>query len=180
MDILKIANNFDVIIWDFDGTLVELEVNWDNLKKELLNVATRAGYTEKDNTLNRILYFLIDKGFKDKAFTLLRRYENNALYKVNQKIIKVIKKTPDKKHIIISDNLKKTIIKILNQLNITSFFDLIIAKEDVTNFKPHPEGLRKILQVYSNHKILYIGDSWKDKEIAHECKVKFLEVERME
>ena len=40
MDVLEIAGRYKLIIWDFDGTIVNLYVDRKGLKRELLGIVT--------------------------------------------------------------------------------------------------------------------------------------------
>jgi HAD superfamily phosphatase len=54
------------------------------------------------------------------------------------------------------------------------YFDPIIADEDVTEHKPHPEGLLKIAAQYPDEPIIYVGDTVDDARSAKAAGVRFV------
>jgi pyrophosphatase PpaX len=52
-------------------------------------------------------------------------------------------------------------------------FDVIITGDDVTNPKPHPEGIFKALSLLGvrNNEVMYIGDSDADIQAGSEANV---------
>lgn len=55
-------------------------------------------------------------------------------------------------------------------------FDPVIGMEDVSQEKPHPEGLRKILEQVRPEKVFYIGDVMDDCRAARSAGVPFIGV----
>lgn len=53
-------------------------------------------------------------------------------------------------------------------------FHPIIADEDVTHHKPHPEGLQKIAALYPGEPIIYVGDTVDDARSAKAAGVRFI------
>ena len=52
----------------------------------------------------------------------------------------------------------------------------ILTRDDITNPKPHPEGLIKLMNEFqvSNKNTVYIGDSWIDSIAANKSKIRFI------
>jgi len=182
MDVLEIAERYKLIIWDFDGTIVKLHVDWKGLKRKLLGIVTSYNIKIKKNlSLNKLIYLGEQSVSRDIIFKIIERYELKADFSVNEISVRLIEEIHNFEIIqcILSDNMYKTIETILNKLQILDFFDLIISKEFVKRFKPDLEGLRKILRYYSyidKSHILYIGDNWKDKLIASQEGLNFFEI----
>lgn len=55
-------------------------------------------------------------------------------------------------------------------------FCVIVSSDDVTNPKPHPEGLLKIAAQYPGKKLLYVGDTVDDARSARAANVPFIGV----
>jgi len=186
MDILEVAKKYRLIIWDFDGTIVNLCVDWKRLKKELMGMLIPyvQNMKNKDLSLNDLIYLLEQKFPRDTIFKIIEEYELKAEYFVNEISLRMIVNfyKLGLLQCILSDNTTKTIKTILNKLQILDFFDTIIGKDSVKKFKPNPEGLRKILKYYNIDKsqILYIGDSWKDEAVAHQEELNFLKLNEID
>ncbi|OCA89094.1 pyrophosphatase PpaX [Pseudobacillus wudalianchiensis] len=67
---------------------------------------------------------------------------------------------------IVSTKLRDTVIKGLKLTNLYPFFDTIVALDDVTHPKPHPEPLLKALQEVGSkpEEAMMIGDNFHDIE----------------
>jgi len=68
--------------------------------------------------------------------------------------------------------------EILTRENLEDYFTVIIGGEDVSQHKPHPEGLLKAVERLEANKerTLYIGDSLVDAEAAERAGIAFLAV----
>ncbi len=182
MGLLEIIKNYKLIIWDFDGTIVNLHINWNKLKKEVADILS---FDQEDNlSLNELIYCGEDFVSREYIFDIIKEYELRAGYSVNDGVLNMILYfyRNNLKQCIFSDNLYETIKRILSNLQIFDIFDLIISKESVKRFKPDSEGLKKILKHYDleRDKILFVGDSWKDEIVAKNESIKFIFVERLE
>jgi len=56
---------------------------------------------------------------------------------------------------------RRTTAITLQALKISQYFDLIVTGNDVTNHKPSPEGIRKVMEAFSlsPEEVLMVGDS---------------------
>ena len=78
--------------------------------------------------------------------------------------------------------MRETITKILDEIGLLHRFDMIISKNDVARYKPDIEGLEKIIFHYPKIKrsdIVFIGNSWKDEEVAKKANVEFVGVKNL-
>ncbi len=63
---------------------------------------------------------------------------------------------------ILSNKINEAITSNLKQMNLLSFFDLIIGIDQVKNPKPHREGVDLIKKIMNIEKCIYIGDAKTD------------------
>ena len=59
---------------------------------------------------------------------------------------------------------KRTTDITLQELNIAHYFDLVVSGSDVTNHKPHHEGITKVLETFGlqPEQVLMVGDAISD------------------
>jgi HAD superfamily hydrolase (TIGR01549 family) len=161
----------ELLIFDLDGTIIDLKVDWDGLKQELQdfclkNYNYQTTFTPLDEELISLKHRLGPESYH-RLIQIVTRYELAGLRNGNIKkdIAAFIKGQTDKKMAIYSANTRKTIRKVLNKNKIDNLFGCIIAKEDVLKPKPASEGLSKILKFYGlpPEKALFIGNDTKDK-----------------
>jgi|GEM_PF-3825786 len=112
MDVLEIAERYKLIIWDFDGTIVKLHVDWKGLKRELLGIVTSYNIKIKKNlSLNKLIYLGEQSVSRDIIFKIIERYELKADFSVNEISVRLIEEIHNFEIIqcILSDNMYKTI-----------------------------------------------------------------------
>ena len=161
----------ELLIFDLDGTIIDLNVDWDGLKKELQgfclkNYNYQTTFTPLDEELILLKHRLGQETYY-RLIGIITRYELAGLRNgsINKEVFDFIKEHSDKKMAIYSANTRKTIREVLNKNKLGNLFDCIIAKEDVLKPKPASEGLEKILKFYDilPGKALFIGNDPKDK-----------------
>ena len=169
---MEILDKYKYIIFDFDGTIVKLNIDWVGLKNEL-NKVFGIDFTPLNQALEKL-----DKESREIAFKIIEKYESHATYEVNEKLIRYIISN-NKNYAILSDNMTSTIITILNKLNIKNKFRVIIGRDKVKKYKPNIEGMIKILNYFkvdNLKEVIYVGDSKKDELIARKLSIDFLNI----
>ena len=65
---------------------------------------------------------------------------------------------------LVSSNFRKAIIGMVENVGMRDFFDTVVAIEDVTKVKPHPEGLLVCMKRLGRdvHEAIYVGDAIGD------------------
>jgi len=168
--------NKKVIIFDLDGTIVKMTVNWGHLKK-ILTKKYNDIYGEKCEFIHisACLDHVVEKGNETELQTFFKMIEDYEMKHIKNNLIidetiffinnldlfDIAKET---KLAIFSLNTKKTIKASLKFVNIYDKFDFIIGREDVRKWKPNPDGLLMIKEHYNlkNKDLIYFGDLEKD------------------
>ncbi|MHA1762618.1 MAG: HAD family hydrolase [Promethearchaeota archaeon] len=168
--------NKKLIIFDLDGTLIKLAVDWPLLKRTLSNIVYEIyGEEHLFTSISKCLTHIKEK--QDEAllrnfFKVIEEHETRnienstpieeSLYFINH--LDEFNVKNDVKIAIMSLNTRKAIKKALEILGITNKIDYIIGREDVRHWKPDPEGLLKILNFFNVDKseAIFFGDMQKD------------------
>lgn len=178
-----------ILIFDFDNTLVKLNINWVSVKLNIEHYLESRGYkiklTRLGPQLNEILRIISQKKgkrqvnkIKKDIDAIFQNEESKSVKSViiNEKIAKLLKNLNGKniKTAILSDNGEKTIKSVVAK-NFRNRFNYIVGRESKTYFKPHPAGLKLIIKKAhcSKEEVLLIGDSSYDKELAEKNDVKY-------
>ncbi|MFX1500278.1 MAG: HAD family hydrolase [Promethearchaeota archaeon] len=165
-----------IIIFDLDGTIVKLPVNWTTLKdiliqkynelyKENCNVERVSNclnmVVEKKDERNLNIFFDIIRQFELKYIQDLTPIEETIFFINNYEFFGAKK---DTKFAVLSLNTRNTIITSLKIVNIGEKIDLIIGREDVRRWKPAPDGLIKIQKYFKVKKdeMIFFGDLEND------------------
>jgi len=165
-----------VIIFDLDGTIVNLTADWTALKDVLIE-KYREIYEEQCDfeRISKCLENIVEK--KDEEvlvnfFDIIREYElknikdtqliEETIFFINHKKSFGIKN--EVKFAVLSLNTRSSIIRSLEIANIHNKIDLIIGREDVRRWKPAPDGLLNIQKYYKVNKkeMIFFGDLEND------------------
>lgn len=187
-------NNYDAVIFDFDGTIADLDTDWHQAKEALFEFLKRI-----DNNL----FLSLDKkklGVSEKINLYLEKYgktlkrqisglsaeaEDRFLssWREKTKVVKSIGRLKDSgvKLFIWTLNTRPTVNKVLRSLNIdSSFFVKIISLESGLYIKPDTTYLTKTLKEYNIKNPIYIGDSYYDVLASKKAKIKYLDFSRID
>jgi len=176
LDNLTFIRNKKVIVFDLDGTIVNLMADWPTLKK-ILKERYNQLYDDSCNfrSISRCLSEVVNKNDEEelfKFFDIIRTYEMENIYDTTMidEIVYFIKHKEqfgvkeEVKLAILSLNTRRTIMKSLQLAGIENYFDFIVGREDVRSWKPDPEGLIKIKEYFKvkERDMVYFGDLEND------------------
>ena len=186
-------SNIQAIIFDMDGTLFDLNVNWQKVKSRLGEHAKKnyklgdgnifqalfTGFREVERQhgkhaveeLENMLAVLEYNDAKEKAKP--RELYTKGMSWIKNKV-KEIESRTDRggnakiKFAIVSSNFKKTLLSVLEKHEKMCDFDMIVARDDVEAMKPNPEGLLRVVDKFdlTPSRCIYIGDLKSDEEAA--------------
>lgn len=170
-------------IFDFDGTLAD--------SQQCSVVATRKTFEEfglsipSEEVIEYYMGIPIEKSFKEMSERILTDEEFNQLlqtfrknYKeVENDLLNVFPFIPEvlntlrqtkKLLFVVSSKKSDVLLRNLQTLSIDHYFHEIIGSDKVTNYKPHPEGILKIVEDYQLNKetTIMIGDATFDLQMA--------------
>lgn len=160
------------MIFDFDGTIVNLSCDWNGLKEKLSSICLNQYKLKIDfSPLNKGIMQIMPKlssREQKRIYRLIEQYELEGI-KITTPILPTldfIKKNRHKAKAVLSANAHKAIIAGLKNLKLKSQFGLIIGREDVKNQKPHPEGFFRIMDYFKlrPQEAVFIGD--RDTDFA--------------
>ena len=173
-----VARKISLIVYDFDGTLVDtlfdiadaVNLSLNELGLRTLSRATIRKYVGKG--VERLMAQSIDgTGYTDlpRAVGLFRRhYSENQMnhtrfYPSGREILDHFR---DKKQAICSNKPEDFVRRILESLKSLDYFDAILGGDSVESKKPDPEGLLHLLDRFqcSPEMAVLVGDSPVDIE----------------
>lgn len=174
------------LIFDFDETLLELVLPWEDaikgIKNELiaLDKEMYKSYYEKGVSSLSLLQNQYVSRFGKKALNIIIKneieFETRNLKGVipNKKLLEFIKNLPSHKLFIWSSNARPTIEKLLKSYGIFDKFEKIISREDVELLKPEIDGFKLLYDAkIPKKKYLFIGNSDFDKLAAEKVGIDF-------
>lgn len=178
------------LFWDFDGTLVDSRLKNYRVTKNIINDTTDLDQNANpllqnfENYKKDIIKYsnwrdIYQNGFKlsaedtDRIGRLWTEYQlkDTTATPLFEGIREVLLAYRDHTNVIISQNSKHNIDKVLNRYDISSIFNLIMGFEeiDIRKQKPDPSGFLKCiynLSLQNGYQIFYIGDHETDITFA--------------
>lgn len=168
-DLEKTLADTKLVIFDFDGTVGRVKVDWPSCRVELRKyLQDKFQLAISDNTrVDEMEYLVFEKLGQEALADILkfrRRYEEAySGVAPNADLIKAIttSKTQNNNFTIWSNNLKVTVQRAVQDLGLDGFFSYIVGLDNTLSPKPNPEGGLEILSQYVilPEEVLMIGDN---------------------
>ena len=170
-------NQYDVFLFDFDGTLFDtLESSIYVFEEAYKNIGIKVnhdevlGYTREPIPISYKRLLGSMDGYADfikdidRLVMSQKVVDMTEIYEDTARILKYLK---DNGKIvgIVTSNAKIHVIDVLNKFGLLSYFDVIVGNKEAPNPKPSPEPILKALELLNyvdKEKVVYIGDSLND------------------
>ena len=155
----------EAIIFDLDGTLVNLNVDWVKVKKRLENIF-------KIN-FNPLFLKIIDLKSSERinAYEVIKEFERESYgkWEINTSLVNWIKKYHKQYRILLlTNNSRETTDRFLFKSKLDHFIEFSLCVDETDFPKPHNSGLQSLLNLLSidKNKVLLVGDSIREKILA--------------
>jgi len=172
------------ILFDFEGTLVDLQWNLQGAVDETLEMLRTLGFPIQ--RLQGMKYSTImleavkmaqeigqsTDGVRESIGAIYDRFDEDALrrwtLREGSKDLLSLLKTNGIKIGLVSNVGRKALEKALPKLDLLAFFNVVVSRNDVQDMKPSGEGLDLALSRLQvmKEKTLYVGDSLDDVQAA--------------
>ena len=182
--------NKKYLVFDFDGTIDSLIIDWSNSRKEMMTSIKDIVGDQSLEDFRNSYYFQIEmiKEFgdevSDKLIELSKNYEkeNYSSHHPNMNAVDFIKNNQDKyKFFLWTSNHIETISPVLKELGLDQSFQVIVSRDSVKLPKPDAEGF---LQIYipgpDKKDYLMIGDTSNDVFAAENSDIDYLDINDFE
>jgi phosphoglycolate phosphatase len=182
--------NVEAVLFDFEGTLVDLQWNLQGAVEETLKMLRPLGFpVQRLQGLKYSALMLESVGMaqeigqsadtvREKIGAIYDRFDEDALgrwtLRDGSKDLLSALRTKGIKIGLVSNVGRRALKRALPKLDLHPFFKVVVSRNDVLSMKPSGEGLRlalKELQVM-NDRALYVGDSLDDVQAAKAAGVK--------
>ena len=172
---MRTLHHIKAIIFDFDGTLAVLNIDFNAMRKQVFELMRHIGVEEKSITerhlleiIDEVYFILLEKNpsgaekFYQKAHQILYEVELRAAGKGRlipgvERMLKFIKGTGIKVGII-TRNCEDAVRRVFP--NIDQFCDVFISRNSVKKVKPHPDHLSSAMKALdvAGEEAVMIGD----------------------
>jgi HAD superfamily hydrolase (TIGR01549 family) len=175
----EIPGGLKLLIFDLDGTIVHMDVDWARLKRELSDfvfekTSERFDFKSINNDTNKVIekYDLRRQLFKIiEGYEVLGAEKSEPIEETKEFIIKNFGRV---KMAVFTSNTRKAANIALQRSGVFEKIDFLVAKEDVQRQKPDPEGLFTILEKFNvkGKEAIFIGDKEYDMQCGESAGIK--------
>ena len=170
------------VVFDFDGTLVDLDIDWSGwesglqlIYKKFENTYDTLTFTDRYSIYNEMIEKYDDPIWQE-IIDFATGYEKTHFkgYTENLNAIDAIVNGIGISCHVLSANTHILLDPIFSQLGIKDQIQTVIGREDLQYEKPNPEGLLEIMGMNSNlNEWLMIGDQESDEQTAQNAGIDF-------
>jgi phosphoglycolate phosphatase-like HAD superfamily hydrolase len=175
-------SSYDCVIWDFDGTLFNLRVDWIGLKQKIQQtLQVTPGYTAPQKlSIENLVSEARRLNQVQSVFDIITSAElqglvpwEAGLQPVPTKIFLHLKTVS----IVVSNNMSGTITAFLRRVGAAEV--VFVSRDRVNHPKPSPEGLYQLGAYWQGKRAVLVGDSEIDQQLAHTCGIPFIPVQSL-
>lgn len=158
---MELGKNLRLIIFDFDGTLHDLDMDWTEARRSL-------GIEGTDESMGDAIERLKHEG-NNESLNRLTALETAALEqsRLDDEVVRMIRQLKGRYAVAIFSRNSSAAIRHFLAANGVEV-DAIVGREDVDRLKPSPEGLQKLMSQFNTdaHGTVLVGDTWHDLMVA--------------
>lgn len=176
--------SWTLAIFDFDGTLADLPVDWQGLKRALAR-RFRDLYDcdvefDRLNEGLRVVEKRLERRGLLEAYRIIEQFESRAikLMRPRESTLETLRRVHERggTSAVCSNNMSVTVKASLDLLGVSDIVAMVIGRDSVCRPKPDPEGLRQVLNRLNvdGRQAVFVGDSPDDAEAARGAGVSFV------
>ncbi|WP_435143440.1 HAD family hydrolase [Halobaculum sp. P14] len=167
-------DEFDAVVYDLDGTLVRLAVDWDAAARDAVSLFERHGHDVADADLWGLLERADSAGIRDELESLLGEHEVDGAERADRlpHADELPRGVPTG---VCSLNCEAACRVALDRHGLADSVDVVVGRDSVGTYKPDPEPLLATLRdlgVPPEHAV-FVGDSERDELTANRAGVSF-------
>jgi len=184
-----INSRYKLVIYDCDGVMLDtLESNYifynsvmEHLGRPPLD---RTDLAARDvlhtySFANVMEYFFAGDACRDQAWDFAKtiHYRDLAPFmRMEDGLIETLDRLKDSVSLAVCTNRATSMEMIIEDFGLNGYFSCVMTASQVTNPKPHPEPLLKVLDHYGiqSHEALFVGDGEVDMLSARDAGVSFI------
>lgn len=168
-------SDVEAIVYDLDGTLVELLVDWDAVATAAIEVFADTGVDASGTDLWEMLDRAPDAGVADDLESLIASYEYDGARTSDRLPAADVLPEIDIPVGVCSLNCERACRIALDTHDLTTYVDAVVGRDSVATRKPDPEPLLTTVRALSARpeRTLFVGDSERDELTAERAGTAF-------
>ena len=165
---------FDTVVWDLDGTLVHLRVDWDRVADDVTTTFESAGIDAGGRNLWEMLNLADRSDLRDEVETVIGDHERTGA-RESDRLPSADALGRADAEAVCSLNCEAACRVALDAHDLSSHVDAVVGRDTVATRKPDPEPLLEAIRRLDADPgdAVFVGDSPRDAEAAERAGVAF-------
>ena len=169
---------FDAVVYDLDGTLVHLAVNWNDVASDVIDVFAEAGVDAADHDLWGMLELADEHGLRPEVEAAIADHETTGARESTRLPLADTVASVAGRSVpvgVCSLNCEASCHVALDVHELAAHVDSVVGRDSVATYKPDPEPLLAAVRGLGADAgdVLFIGDSRRDEETAERAGTAF-------
>jgi len=170
-----VSDAYDAVVYDLDGTLVRLAVDWDRAARDVVGVYEAAGVDAGDGDVWRLLAEAPEHGIGDEAEAALAEHELDGARESRR--LALADEVPGRSGpvAVCSLNCEAAVREALDHHDLADHVDAVVGRDTVDGMKPDPASLLAAVERAGAdpESTVFVGDSDSDETVAERAGVDF-------
>lgn len=164
------------VVYDLDGTLVDLDVDWDAVARDVRAVYDEAGVETPHGGLWDLLGAAADAGLSEAVEETIAAHERAGARRSRRLPLAADVLEQSRPVAVCSLNCESACRIALETHGLVEAVDAVIGRDTVATYKPDPEPLLAAVSALSiePEQTLFIGDSPRDEQTAQRAGTPFV------
>ncbi|WP_435358735.1 HAD family hydrolase [Haloarchaeobius sp. DFWS5] len=163
-------SQYDGLVYDLDGTLVRLDVDWGLVREDVLAVYERAGHDPGERDLWALFEDAPDFGLTDPVEDAIARHECEGA-RSSRRLPHADELVSESRPVAVcSVNCEQSVRLALEAHGLDDYVRAVVGRDTLATYKPHPEPLltaiRGLGAGFEPSAICFVGDTERDAETA--------------
>ena len=169
------VSDYEAIVYDLDGTIVRLAVDWDAVEAEIYALYDAAGEVPPEDGYWTLLTEAGDFDRREAVESIIADHERTGAYHAERLAIADRISRMDRPLGVCSLNCEAACRIALSEHGLADSFEVVIGRDSVGSMKPDPEPLLAALDALEVEPSagLFVGDSASDEQTADRAGVDF-------
>lgn len=172
---VDISNEVEAVVYDLDGTLVRLDVDWDDVERRLAELLEREGVNADPLSAWDLLTAAEEAGIGDEADELIAAAEREGARQSRRLPLADELLAREIPVGVCSLNHEEAVHIALDEHDLADHVESVVGRGTVPKRKPHPRALLAVVEDLdvAPEAVLFVGDSASDEETAERAGTMF-------
>lgn len=170
-----VSDDYEAVVYDLDGTILRLEVDWEACETEIAEVLAEVGRDPTDLNAWELLAAAETEGIGDRVESIIAEYERAGAGDATRLPLADELVAYDGPTGICSLNCEAACRRALDRHGLLEAVDVVVGRDSHSTRKPDPGPLLSVVEQLGvrPHRTLFVGDSASDRETARRAGTAF-------